>query len=413
MEKKGQIEDIIVFLVTILLILSALVYFLYFKTGVVPVYKPPKEIEPAQKGIVPKGTFFKYPEEKLPFKFFLKKTYAQSKKLKPNKKIETYIHHDYFDLNNIETNIVKFVFEGKNFENPKERFYFLYILYPLERDWRASYSNTKYFYLPKGYYRYFLIVTAVNKNGEYDPSPAYLSFNTKISRYFKDISISPRGDKFTLYLNNNTNKEINITNWRIVSSQGVYLIPKGVNYVDPDYKYKKEDIILPPYGKAKIIATSSPLGFSFRTNKCFKYFLNLRRDVEKFVDYIPYYCKYFSREELFNLRKQGYSINCLDFLKRISCPPRYKDLEKIVYDSKCMKLIDDLFTYKGCYYNNLNQPDFLTKNWIIFIPTPTTTIYETSTLRFKEIYKNLYQTRYEEIRLYDNKNLLVNTYIYY
>jgi len=413
MKKVGQLEDIIVFLVTIFLILSALVYFLYFKTGVVPVYKPPQKIEPASKGVVPTGTFFKYPEEKLPFNFFLKKTYAESKKLKPNKKIETYIYHDYLDLNNLETNIVKFTFEGKNWENPKDRFYFNYILYPLDKNWKTSYSNTQYFYLPKGYYRYFLIVSAVNQNGEYDPSPAYVSFITKISPYFKDIYLSPRGDKLTLYLNNNTNKEIKITNWKIVSSQGIYSIPQGVNYVDPDYKYKKEDIILPPYGKAKIIATSSPLGFSFRINKCFRYFLNLRKDVEKFVDSAPYYCKYFTREELFNLRKQGYSIKCLDFLSRISCPPKPQDLEKMAGDTKCMNLLDNLYTYKGCYYNNLNSQDFLTKDWIIFIPTPTTTLYVTSTLSYKEVYKNLYETRYEEIRLYDDKNLLVNSYIYY
>jgi hypothetical protein len=47
--------------------------FYIFKTGVVPVYKPPQKIEPASKGVVPTGTFFKYPEEKLPFNFFLKK----------------------------------------------------------------------------------------------------------------------------------------------------------------------------------------------------------------------------------------------------------------------------------------------------------------------------------------------------
>jgi len=417
MKKGAQIEDIIVFLVTILLVLSALVYFVYFKTGVVPVYKPPQKIEPAKKSVIPTGTFFIYPEKQpekqLPFNFFVKKTYAQSKKLKPNKNIETYIFYDYPDLSNIETNEVQFTFQGKNLTNSNDRFYFIYILYPLERDWKVFYFSTKYFNLPKGYNRYLLIVSAVNQNDEYDPSPAYLFFTTKISPYFKDVSLSPQGNKLTLYLYNNTNKEINITNWKIVSSQGIYSVPEGVNYVDPDYKYKKEKIILPPYGKAKIIATSSPLGFSFRINKCLGYFLNLRRDVVQFVDYVPYYCKYFSRNELFNLRKQGYSIKCLDFLSSISCPPRPQVLKTIEYDSKCMNLIDNLYSYKGCYYNNLNSPDFLAKDWLIFIQTPTTTIYVTSTNRYKEIPKTLYETRYEEIRLYDENNLLVNNYIYY
>jgi hypothetical protein len=82
-------------------------------------------------------------------------------------------------------------------------------------------------------------------------------------------------------------------------------------------------------------------------------------------------------------------------------------------DTRCTNLLDNLYTYKGCYYNNLNAQDFLTKDWVIFIPAPTTTIYVTSTLSYKEVYKNLYETRYEEIRLYDDKNLLVNSYIYY
>jgi len=413
MKRGAQIEDILVFLVTIFLILSAFFYFIYFKTGIVPTYHPPEKIGPAEKGVVPTGTFFRYPKEKLPYNFLLKKVFASSKKYKPNKNIETYIYHDYLDLNKIETNVVKFTFQGKNLKNPKDKFYFIYMLYPIDKEWNVSYSNTKYFYLPKGYNWYFLIVSAVNQNEEYDPSPAYVSFATKISPYFKDISLYPKGDKLTLYLSNTTNKNINITNWKIVSSQGIFLIPRGVDYIDPNYKYKEEDIILPPYGKAKIIATTSPLGFSFRINKCFGYFLNLRSDLKKFVDYIPYFCKSFSKNELFNLRKQGYSIKCLDFIKRLSCPPKPLDLEKMISDPKCMKLLENLYTYHGCYYANINSEDFITKNWIIFIPTPTTTIYDTVTSRFKETYKNLYETRYEEIKIYDDKNLLVNSYIYY
>ncbi len=412
MKSRGQLEDILTFFAVIFLILSALVYFVYFKTGVIPVYKPEREIKPAEKGIVPTGTFFIYPKKQTPY-LFLKIANAEKLKLKPNKNIETYIYYEYPDLNNIETNEVRFRFEGKNIKDPNDRFYFMYILFPLDKEWQTTYFNEKYFYLPKGHNRYFLIVIAVNDKNEYDPSPAFISFTTKISPYFRDISIWPQGDKITLYINNYSNKEIDITNWKIISSNGIFTVPQGVKFVDPDFKYVKENIILPPYGRAKIIATSSPLGFSFRINKCFKFFLNLRNDVRKFVDFIPYYCKYFTNKELFDLRKQGFSINCLDFLRRFPCGPSFKDLDKIRNDSRCLNFIDSLFTYRGCYYNSINDKDFLTNYWIIFITTPTTTIYSPTTSKYLEVYKNLYETSYEEIKLYDNLNLLVNKYIYY
>ncbi|GIW67322.1 MAG: hypothetical protein KatS3mg096_190 [Candidatus Parcubacteria bacterium] len=93
----------------------------------------------------------------------------------------------------------------------------------------------------------------------------------------------------SLTLTNNTNKEINITNWQIRTSNLIFTIPKGVKDFNPDQnKRKEENIILPPYGRAVFYAvysspTSSstglpfqniplsPFGVNFLGNQCFAY----------------------------------------------------------------------------------------------------------------------------------------------
>lgn len=155
MKQKGQIEDIIVFFALILIILSAFVYYFYFKTGSVPVLRPRTEIKPAEKGVVPPGTFFPKPKEKkFPF-ILIKFSYAQDFKppidiaLKPNKNIETFIHHKYKDLTNIEDNKIEFKLSAINKENIKDKFYFAYLLLPLNKNWQILKANKLIFELPK------------------------------------------------------------------------------------------------------------------------------------------------------------------------------------------------------------------------------------------------------------------------
>lgn len=404
MKKKAQIEDIIVFFALIIIIFSALIYYFYFKTGTVPVLRPRKEIKPAEKSIIPPGTFFpeKKEEKKLPFILF-KTTYAQVLKpqigisLKPNKNIETYISHKYKNLINIEDNKINFKLNAKNIENPNDKFYFAYLILPINKNWQILKSENLVLELPKKQQYYILIVTAINSKNEYDPTPLSLIFRTNISNYFKDVKITSISKGELIKLKNFSSQEIDISDWRIVSSLVNFLLPQAVKFVDPYKFYKRENIILKPGEEIKIIASSSPLGINFKANKCFNYFLPIYSNLKNVLEKTNFFCDKLSKEELFELHKSGYSLNCILTLEKAGCTGlSEKDLQQIKGDLKCLNFALSKWSYKNCYENNKDKNDFLLPIWYVFLPV-----------------KSLYLPRYEEIKLLDKNGLLVDKYIIY
>lgn len=402
MNKKAQIEDILLFFALVIIIFSAFIYYFYFKTGKVPVLKPRKEIKPAEKSVIPPGIFFPK-KEKLPFLNIMKVSEASVFKInlgtttKPNKNLETSIKHKYKNLNYLETNEVEFELEGKNLKNPNEKIHFAYLLIPIENNWKVLKSNKLKITLPKKPQIYILLVSSLNEKNEYDPSPYVLIFSVNVSKYFNDIKITSLQNRNIIRIKNFSQNTINITNWKIVSSLGNFVIPQGVEFVEPSGNYIKKDIVLNPGEEVKIIASSSPLGFSFKINKCFAYFLKSKPSIKKFLDNIPNICDKFSKEELLELRKGKYSLNCILVLEKAGCTGiQEKDYTLIKNDISCLNLINARFNYQSCYEKNKNNIDFIQKNWYIFIPT-----------------NFFYYPRYEEIRLLDENGLLVNKYIIY
>lgn len=403
MIKRGQIEDIIIFFAIILIILSGLVYYFYFRTGEVPILKLRQDIRPAEKGVVPPGTFFPKPKDKkLPF-IFLNVGFAQVLKpniglpLRPNRNIETFISYPYKNLIDIEDYKIRFKLSGKNLKNPADKFYFAYLLLPINKDWQILKSTDLILTLPKKQQYYLILVSAVNSKNEYDPTPLGLIFRTNISSYFQDVRISKLSQGVIIKLKNISQKEISVTNWRIISSLGNFLIPQAVEFVDPYRFYKRENIILKPGEELKIIASSSPLGINFKGNKCFDYLLKENYNLRNFFENTNIWCEKLSKEELLELRKLGYSLNCILTLERAGCTgPKGVELQKIRNDIGCLNLIYSRWNYQSCYENRKNDEDFLLPIWYIFLPV-----------------KKLYFPRYEEIRLFDEKGFLVDKYLIY
>ncbi|MCS7184011.1 MAG: hypothetical protein NZ866_01525 [Patescibacteria group bacterium] len=420
MIKRGQLESLITGIIFVLLFLSAIIYYFQFKTGTVPVFKPLREIKPAEKGVLPEGTFFEKrenKENKIPF-FKINKVYAYSEKrnkkeikYKPNKYLETLIIEPK-TLTFLEDNILRIIFSGRNKNNPLEKIYFQYKLHPIQKDWQRIFSNQKVIILPKGKNFYTLYVRAINKNFEFDPSPAQAYIYTNISPYYKDINISinSNGDLLTIY--NKSRERINIHQWRIISRRVNFLIPMAVRDVKPELELNLEEIILEPREKLFIYplyATTatfiprnfkypypqySPLGFNFKVNKCFPYLAETRRELKNYLKNLNFPCQKFSNQELFDFKRKYFlSDNCLKILEKLSCVgPTMKDWQKIGFDSNCYRFFENYYTYYGCYYNKKNDKDFYLKSWLIFVP----------------IYEKFAFSRYDEIKLYDRDGLLVN-----
>lgn len=404
MKNKGQLESLIISIVYILLFLSLVIYYFQFKTGSVPVFKTKKNIEPAERGVLPRGTFFDFeknkPKEKLPY-LFLNKVYAQSKvKYKPNKNLETSIINP-LPLTILENNIFDLVVSGQNKKNPLERIYFEYKIEPIHTEWQKLYGQQRRFSLPKGTNFYTIYVRAINKNYEIDPTPAVAYLYTNISPFYQDISIDINFKKDQIILKNKSKNQINLTGWRIISSRANFFIPQAVKDIPPDLNIKLENILLNPGERAIIYSNlyNSPLGYNFKLNKCFKYLAESRGELKPYLKNFVFPCERLTKQQLLEIKyKYRLSNNCLNILEKIPCSgPKPQDWLKIDFDSSCYRFFENNYTYQGCYQNRKNDSNFYLKDWFIFIPDITT----------------FTQNKYDEIKIYDQRGLLVNKKVIY
>jgi hypothetical protein len=355
--------------------------------------------------------------------FSLSFALAQKQNLKPNRSLETYILKG--PAFNLESNYAEFEFKGVNFRNPNDNIYFQVKLLPFDVKWENVYSSKKVYYsLPKGSYKATLMVRAVNYKNQYDPTPAYYTFKVNISKFYKDVSISPSFDGLSLTLINNSNKEIKITNWQIRTSLISFKIPKAVKDFHPDQNLRKEEnIVLQPYGRLVISAVYeneksaprnlrreelrlSPLGVNFLGNQCFNYIndYNLNYPVS-FCDRIS-----FSSEELLNLVFSGkISRRCAIKISSLGCGPlRAYDYRILQDDPQCLGFVEDFYNYKSCYERNKNNKNFFEKEWRVYFD-PRSDLDKAERKPLPQIFR----TRFEKIRLEDENGLLVNEYKFY
>jgi hypothetical protein len=330
------------------------------------------------------------------FSFYF--AWAQKQNLKPNRFLETYILKG--PAFNLESNYAEFEFKGVNLRNPNDNIYFQVKLLPFDINWENVYSSRKVYYsLPKGSYLAILMVRAVNYKNEYDPTPAYYPLKVNVSKFYNDIYISPSYDGFSLTLTNNSNKEIKITNWQIKTSLISFKIPKAIKDFHPNPNLRKEeDIVLQPYGRVVITASSSPLGINFLGNKCFNYI-----NINYKLGYSVSFCDRinFNSEELLNLVLSGrMSRECAIKISSLNCGPLSASNYRILQnDPLCLSFAQDFYNYNSCYERNKNNKDFFEKEWrVYFDPKPLNKIF---------------QIRFEKIRLEDENGLLVNEYKFY
>ena len=349
--------------------------------------------------------------------------------LSDNKNLKGSVFIDTFVIKGpdlvIEDNNVTFEIQGYDYLNQSKYFYFQTQLWPIEKEWQTWYSSKKSYYnLPKGPNFYIFKARAINDKGQYDLSPVSYYFYTKISPFYKDISIYPFYDALGLSLSNFSNKEIKVSNWRIKSTLIDFRIPKAVKDYHPNPNLRKEEeIVLKPSDKLVISAvydsvTSSPgglikvplspLGINFLGNKCFIYINKNYPD----LNYPVYYCDSLnlSSEELLNMVLRGQiSRSCAVKIQNLGCGPLTSYVyQKFKDDFYCLGIAEDWFNYNSCYQRNRNSKDFFGSEWRVY--------FDPRSQQEKQDRKPLgqiFQKRFEKIRLEDENGLLVNEYNFY
>lgn len=159
-----------------------------------------------------------------------------------------------------------------------------------------------------------------------------------------------------------------ITGWKIKSLRtGQQMTIGGASQVANPGVLDQSPIILGPYSKVVVEPGTSPIGTSFRINKCSgylaeKYFFEptVYTSCPRPIDDIP-------------TTVQNLNDECLDYIDSLpSCKiPHERDFPDEEEDgysltTSCETYLKTRVNYQNCIYNNVSDSDFLQNEWRVF-----------------------------------------------
>ncbi|MFA6536448.1 MAG: hypothetical protein WCT25_03380 [Candidatus Paceibacterota bacterium] len=179
------------------------------------------------------------------------------------------------------------------------------------------------------------------------------------------IASNPQQEYITIRAASNNAKGVNITGWKIASGAtgNGYPIGGGTQIFRSGQLNSEGAIVLTPGERAIISTGRSPVGYSFRGNKCSGY-LN---QFQTFTPIINYQCPA-ARDANIPLDPQSFNDTCRDYIDRISLCQMPTEIFPFKAGNTCQDFITAHFNYNGCVDDHLNDTDFYsTSEWRVFL----------------------------------------------
>lgn len=142
------------------------------------------------------------------------------------------------------------------------------------------------------------------------------------------------------------------------------LIPKAVNLPISGTSPAKTDAILPPGGHAVITSGRSPIGTSFRVNKCTGY-LN---QFQKYVPDLDKNCP-LPTDELKTYGPYG-EATCSEFVEKIPRCAVFQGAPPKTLSNVCVDFLAEKLNYNACVADHKNDRDFYSNEWRLFLNQP-------------------------------------------
>ncbi len=204
----------------------------------------------------------------------------------------------------------------------------------------------------------------------------------------------PKNEYIEISVPRDARVPVNLSGWSLVSdaSGSRTVIPKGTEVPTSGTINAAQDIVLSPGDRAIVVSGQSPIGASFRENKCIGYFSTF----QKFSPSLPQNCPVPS-DELAAFYGPDYirDAACIDAMQKVSrcqvmlTPPP-------TASNACQNFVVQYLNYNGCVTAHRNDADFEGNIWRIYLGRTSP----------------MWRTKHEIVKLLDMNGKTVDAFSY-
>lgn len=208
-------------------------------------------------------------------------------------------------------------------------------------------------------------------------------------------SSNPNNEYIQISVAQNASAPVDISGWTIESEAtgNAAIIPKGTETPHSGIVNAVQDIVLQPGERALVESGQSPIGASFRENKCIGYFSQF----QAFSPSLPQNCPSPDSELAANYGDSYYvrDVGCIDYVQKLNrcqavlSPP-------VSVSGACQSFLVKYLNYNGCVDAHQNDTDFLGDTWRIYLGRTD----------------SMFRTKAEVVKLLDKSGKTVDAFSY-
>ncbi len=187
-------------------------------------------------------------------------------------------------------------------------------------------------------------------------------------------------------------ERFNISEWRIGKRNSRRKLGQATHLPLQNKASLLQDILITREARVVIVSGHSPLGYSFRVNKCTGYF----DQFQEFTPVILHNCPLISKRTAENLSGSYPSDICLAYLGSLpECRVKLADYPADLLKS-CQDFGRDYLNYSSCVRAHEGDHDFLTNEWRFYLGQD----------------EELWNSEGDIIKLWDENGTLIETFSY-
>jgi hypothetical protein len=227
------------------------------------------------------------------------------------------------------------------------------------------------------------------------PPSQYRNMVTLRSYVTNASSSDPKTEYIQISVAQNSSASVDISKWYLASGAtgNTEIIPKGTQLPTSGAVNPVDDIILQPGQSAIIISGESPVGASFKENKCIGYF----NSFQQFTPSLPENCPSAS-DELSSAYGTPYihDPSCIDYTKTLSRCKAALPTNSSKLSLTCQDFLESHINYNGCLNYHRGDSDFSGNTWRIYLGRKTP----------------MWRSKYEVVELLDDRGKTVASFNY-